>query len=77
MIPIGQSSHYDAIMDPWMALLGGLAGGGVVGASIMAILAGRARTRLLSDHTTALPQSSDGLKGASGAPVSLVQEDTP
>ena len=31
---------------------------------------------LLSDHTTALPQSADGLKGASGAPVSLVTEDS-
>jgi len=27
---------------------------------------------LLSDHTTEMPQSAEGMKGASGAPVSLV-----
>lgn len=27
---------------------------------------------LLSDHTTELPQSAEGMKGATGAPVSLV-----
>jgi len=27
---------------------------------------------MLSDHTTEMPQSAEGMKGASGAPVSLV-----
>jgi len=31
---------------------------------------------MLSDHTTELPQSAEGMKGASGAPVSLVNGDT-
>ncbi len=30
---------------------------------------------LLSDHTEELPQSAEGMKGASGAPISLIGED--
>ena len=29
---------------------------------------------LLSDHTEELPQSAEGMKGASGAPISLIGE---
>ncbi len=51
------ATHYDASMDTVMALLGGLAGGGVLGAAIMAIFAGRSRRQLHRDHDMAIARA--------------------